>query len=188
MNAGVGKQSVTATGNITMNSHGHPEISLSQMQPRQAVRVLPLAQGVGGKWCNSNLSTAREEGRGVKTPTVLLVLDQTQDVELYGAYLRDRGYKTFMCASPGEGLNSLETESVSLVIVSQDTPEFEGRVVLEQSIRLHPEVPVLVVARALDIHFYLEVMDLGATDYLERPEPRDLAWVVDTQIHRRAVA
>jgi DNA-binding NtrC family response regulator len=119
---------------------------------------------------------------------VLLVLDQTQDLELYGAYLRDRGYKTFMCASPGEGLNSLETESVSLVIVSQDTPEFEGRVVLEQSIRLHPEVPVLVVARALDIHFYLEVMDLGATDYLERPEPRDLAWVVDTQIHRRTVA
>jgi DNA-binding NtrC family response regulator len=119
---------------------------------------------------------------------VLLVLDQTQDLELYGAYLHDRGYKTLRCAFPGEGLNSLETESISLVIVSQDTPEFEGRVVLERSIRLHPQVPVLVVARALDIHFYLEAMDLGATDYLERPEPQDLAWVVDTQIRRNAVA
>jgi PleD family two-component response regulator len=188
MNAGVGKQYMTATGEIPIKTHGHSDRSLLQMHPRQTVRVLPLAQGAGGKWCSSNLSTAREEGRGVKTPTVLLVLDQTQDLERYGAYLRDTGYKTAMCASPGEGLNSLETEPVSLVIVGQDTPEFEGRVVLERSIRLHPEVPVLVVARVLDIHFYLEVMDLGATDYLESPEPRDLAWVVDTQILRRAVA
>ena len=27
-------------------------------------------------------------------------------------------------------------------------------------------------------------MELGATDYLERPEPQDLAWVVDTQMRR----
>jgi DNA-binding NtrC family response regulator len=129
-----------------------------------------------------------KEEREVKSPTVLMILDEPQDLEIYGTYLRERGYETVMCTSPGEGMNSLETESVSLVIVSQDTPAFEGRLVLERSLRLHPEVPVLVVARALDIHFYLEAMDLGVTDYLERPEPRDLAWVVDTQILRRAVA
>jgi len=188
MNAGVGKQNGVATGNITMNAHGHPDSSLLQMQPSQALRLPPLAQRVGYGGGSSNPSTAREEATELKTPTVLLVLDQTQDLELYGAYLRDRGYKTLMCASPCEGLNSLETESVSMVVVSQDTPAFEGRVVLERSIRRHPGVPVLVVARVLDIHFYLEAMDLGATDYLDRPEPRDLAWVVDTQIQRRAVA
>jgi DNA-binding NtrC family response regulator len=124
----------------------------------------------------------------VKTPTVLLILDEPQDLETYGRFLRDRGYETLMCNSPGEGLNSLETDSVSLVIVSQDTPAFEGRQVLERSLRLHPKVPVLVVARVLDMHYYLEAMDLGATDYLERPEPQDLAWVVDTQMRRVATA
>ena len=124
----------------------------------------------------------------MKTPTVLLILDEPQDLETYGTFLRDRGYETLMCNSPGEGINSLETESVSLVIVSQDTPVFEGRQVLERSVELHPEIPVLVVARVLDKHHYFEATDLGAIDYLERPEPHDLVWVVDTQILRGAAA
>jgi FixJ family two-component response regulator len=37
----------------------------------------------------------------------------------------------------------------------------------------------------LDIHCYLEAMELGAVDYLERPEPDDLGWVVETQLRRR---
>lgn len=124
----------------------------------------------------------------MKTPTVLLILDEPQDLEIYGTFLRDRGYETLMCASPGEGVNSLESQSVSLVIVSQGTPAFEGRQVLERSLQLHPEIPVLIVARVLDIHCYLEAMDLGAVDYLERPEPRDMAWVVDSQMRRVATA
>ena len=124
----------------------------------------------------------------MKTSTVLLILEEPQDLEIYGTFLRDMGYETLMCNSPGEGINSLETESVSLVIVSQDTPVFEGRQVLERSVELHPEIPVLVVARVLDKHHYFEAMDLGAIDYLERPEPHDLVWVVDTQILRGAAA
>jgi FixJ family two-component response regulator len=93
-----------------------------------------------------------------------------------------------MCLSPSEGINFLEDEAVSLVIVSQGTPAFEGRQMLERSLRLHPEVPVLVVARVVDMPCYLEAMGLGAVDYLERPDPRDLARVVDTQVPRCAFA
>lgn len=124
----------------------------------------------------------------MKTPTVLLVLEEPHDLEVYGNFLRDRGYETLMCNSPGEGINALETESVSLVIVSQDTLAFEGRLMLERSLQLHPEVPVLVVARVVNMHCYLEAMALGAFDYLERPDPQDLAWVVETQILRCAFA
>ena len=124
----------------------------------------------------------------MKTPTVLLILEESHDLEIYGSFLRDRGYQTLMCTSPSEGINCLEAESVSLVIVSQGTRAFEGRQVLERSLQLHPKVPVLVVARVLDTHCYLEAMDLGAIDYLERPEPRDLVWVVDTQMLRGAIA
>lgn len=120
----------------------------------------------------------------MKNATVLLVLQEPHELNTYGSCLRNRGYDTLTYASPGEGLNSLESDPVSLVIVGQDTPAFEGRQVLEQSRRLHPDVPVLVVARALDMHCYLEAMELGASDYLERPEPQDLAWVVDTQLLR----
>jgi hypothetical protein len=70
------------------------------------------------------------------------------------------------------------------VIVGQDTPAFEGRQVLEYSLRCYPEVPVLVIGRGADMHFNLEAMELSATDYLESPEPRDWAWLVDTQVLR----
>jgi two-component system sensor histidine kinase/response regulator len=124
----------------------------------------------------------------VKAPTVLLIIDEPRDLEIYGSFLRDRGYETLMYTSPGEAINSLETNSISMVILGQDTPEFEGRQVLERSVKLHPEVPVLVVARVLNVHYYLEAMHLGAIDYLERPEPLDLARAVDTQLLRSAAA
>jgi DNA-binding NtrC family response regulator len=56
--------------------------------------------------------------------------------------------------------------------------------VLERSLQLHPNVPVLVIARVLDMHCYLEAMDLGASDYLERPDPQDMLWVLDTEMRR----
>lgn len=123
----------------------------------------------------------------MKTPTVLLMLEKPHDLEVYGASLRDGGYETLACTSPSEGITFLENEDVSLVIVAQGSPAFEGRQVLERSRRLHPEAPVLVFARALDLHFYGEAMDLGAIGYLLRPKPRDLVWVVDTLVSRGAM-
>jgi two-component system response regulator (stage 0 sporulation protein F) len=120
----------------------------------------------------------------MRNPTALLVIEEPHDLETYGTFLRNRGYETLMCDSPREGMNCLAAKDVSLVIVSQGTPAFEGRPVLERALQLCPKVPVLVVARVLDIHCYLDAMDLGAFDYLEKPDPRDLAWVVDMHVLR----
>jgi DNA-binding NtrC family response regulator len=116
--------------------------------------------------------------------TVLLVFEEPQDLEHYGSILCTLGYSIRMCNSVAEGIKALETEDFSLVLVSQGTPAFEGRQVLERSLQLHPNVPVLVIARVLDMHCYLDAMDLGAIDYLERPEPEDLLWVVNAQTNR----
>ncbi len=124
----------------------------------------------------------------MKTATVLLVFEELRDLQTYGPILCSLGYRILTCNSMAEGTKALETEDVSFVIVSQGTPAFEGRQVLERSLQLHPNVPVLVIARVLDIHCYLEAMDLGAIDYLERPEPQDMVWEVDTQIHRAEAA
>jgi len=120
----------------------------------------------------------------MKHATVLLVFEELQELESYGSILCTLGYNIRMCNSAAEGIKALETDNFSLVIVSQGTPAFEGRQVLERSLQLHPDVPVLIIARALNVHCYLDAMDLGAIDYLERPEPEDMAWVVNAQIHR----
>jgi len=124
----------------------------------------------------------------MKHATVLLVFEELQELESYGSILCTLGYGIRMCDSAAEGIKALETENFSLVIVGQGTPAFEGRQVLERSLQLDPSVPVLIIARALNVHCYLDAMDLGAIDYLERPEPEDMAWVVNAQIHRVSVA
>ncbi|HEV2350602.1 MAG TPA: response regulator [Terriglobia bacterium] len=118
----------------------------------------------------------------MKTPTILLVLDEPLDLQIYGTALRSLGYKVVLCGSRLAAIDLIESESVDFVIVSQGTPAFEGRDVLKRILQLHPKLPVLVVARALDVHCYFEAMELGAVDYLERPEPRDLLWTVKTQM------
>ena len=123
----------------------------------------------------------------MKPATVLLVFEELQELESYGSILCTLGYNIRMCNSAAEGIKALETEDFSLVIVGQGTPAFEGRQVLERSLQLDPSVPVLIIARALNVHCYLDAMDLGAIDYLERPELEDMAWVVNAQIHRASV-
>jgi two-component system response regulator (stage 0 sporulation protein F) len=124
----------------------------------------------------------------VTSPTVLLTLEEPHQLEVYGNLLCDKGYETLMCLSPCEGMSFLEAKAVSMVIVSQGTPAFEGRPILERSRQLHPTVPVLVVARVVSMHCYLEAMDLGAFDYFELPEPQKLARVVNMQMLRCALA
>ncbi len=123
----------------------------------------------------------------MQTTTVLLVFEDHQDLETYGSILCGLGYRILMCSSADEAILALENEDISFVIVSQGTQAFEGRQVLERSLQLHPNVPVLVIARVLDIQCYLEAMDLGASDYLERPEPQDMLWVLDTEMRRAAL-
>jgi DNA-binding NtrC family response regulator len=98
------------------------------------------------------------------------------------------GYDFVMCGSYEEGASRVEMEDFDFAIVGQGSACFEGRCVLERAAGMHRNIPIVVVARCLDIHCYMEAMDLGAVDYLERPEPDDLGWVLETQLLRRDAA
>lgn len=88
----------------------------------------------------------------MKNATVLLVFEELQDLENYGSVLCAFGYSIRMCNSVAEGIEALETENVSFVIVSQGTPAFEGRQVLERSLQLHPNVPVLIIRKGRSLN------------------------------------
>ncbi len=98
--------------------------------------------------------------------------------------LRALGYEVVICDTYEEGANLLETEDFDFAIVNQGSAAFEGRQILERAMSLRRRVPVLVVASSVNMHNYLEAMDLGAIDYLEMPKPEDLSWVLETQMRR----
>ena len=65
----------------------------------------------------------------------------------------------------------LEAEPFDFVVVSQGTQAFEGRTVLDRAMRLDRRRPVLVLTRCISMQCYLEAMQMGAIDYLEKPVP-----------------
>jgi len=119
---------------------------------------------------------------------VLLVCDDLRGFPPYRGILSALGYDVVMCSSYEEGARRVEMEEFDFAIVGQGSASVEGRYVLERAAEAHRTTPIVVVARCLDIHCYLEAMDLGAVDYLERPEPDDLGWVMETQLRHRYAA
>ena len=114
---------------------------------------------------------------------VLLVDEEARDLEKYARNLRDRGLVVRACSSYEEGEHFLERESFDLVIVDQGGPAFEGRAVAARSIMKDRRVPVLVTTRHHHMAAYMEAMQLGAADYLEKPIPfHEFLWRVGTYL------
>lgn len=100
---------------------------------------------------------------------VLLAVEAPEDLEYYRTILDGLGYKVLSCRSFAQASSQVRTEVFDLVVVSQGTRQFEGRAVLESAMQIDRRIPVVVLARYLDMRCYLEAMQLGAVDYLAEP-------------------
>jgi DNA-binding NtrC family response regulator len=100
---------------------------------------------------------------------VLFVHEGCPDLACCLDALKQLGYDVRTCNNYAGGLRCLECEDFDLVVVCQGSPKFEGRCVLKRAMEINPRMPVLVVARCLDMKCYLDAMGLGAFDYLETP-------------------
>lgn len=110
---------------------------------------------------------------------ILLVDDDPNDLLYYTAILKQRAYDVRPCGSYTGGATLLDRESYDLVIVSQGGRSFEGRPVLARAIEVDRTTPVLVLTHSSDMATYIEAMQLGAFNYLEKPlHPSQLAELV----------
>ena len=99
----------------------------------------------------------------------LLVVEDPEALHYYGSLLKGWGYQVRACHSYKEGVCCLGSEVFDFVMVSQGSRNFEGRCVVQRATEIDRRLPVLVVARCLDMGCYLEAMQLGAVDYLAEP-------------------
>jgi|SRR5579862_1785783 len=102
---------------------------------------------------------------------VLLVDEEAGDLKILRLTLEGQGLELFTCASFDAGILCLEAEPFDFVVVSQGGHAFEGRPVLDRAMQLDRSRPVLVLTRCIDMRCYLEAMQMGAIDYLEKPVP-----------------
>jgi DNA-binding NtrC family response regulator len=105
----------------------------------------------------------------VRRGKALLVVEDPEALHYYCGLLEGWGYQVRTCQSYEEGVCCLGSEVFDFVLVSQGSRNFEGRCVVERATEIDRRLPVLVVARCLDMGCYLEAMQLGAVDYLAEP-------------------
>lgn len=124
---------------------------------------------------------------------LLLVDDNADDLRFYASVLECQGWAVRPAGTFEEGAAWLDREDFDLVIVGQGTANFEGRSVLSHAIERDRHTPVLVLTRTADMPNYIEAMQMGAFDYLEKPlAPSELVELVAKHLRphevRKAVA
>jgi DNA-binding NtrC family response regulator len=107
--------------------------------------------------------------RLLRQTRILLVDENSQDLDHYRRMLRHCGFQVRPCADFKEAARLLEAADFDCIVASQGGPRFEGRVVLERSVARDRYCPVVITCRCHDVACYLEAMQLGAVDYLEKP-------------------
>jgi two-component system phosphoglycerate transport system response regulator PgtA len=118
--------------------------------------------------------------------SVLLVDGDEKDLKYFTTLLGRMGYSVRAFANYQEAEGCLERERFDSVIVSQGSPAFEAHRLLELTLARDRHTPVLVLTRCLEMHCYLEAMQLGAADYLEKPlAPAEFERLVTTYFEPR---
>ena len=113
--------------------------------------------------------------------TALIVDRDDKDLHSYAEVLCRMGFEVKTFLDFGEAARCLEHETADFVLVSQGSPAFEGQGVVQQALAQDRHTPVIVVAPHLDLGCYLEAIQLGAADYLEKPlSPDDVEYLVTT--------
>lgn len=114
----------------------------------------------------------------VQNARVLMIDDEPILIELVRAFLEEAGYEAFEGLSdPAKALGSIRKQTPDVILLDLMMPEVSGFDILEQ-VRADESmghVPVIVMTSASDADTKLRVLELGATDFLEKPvDPSEL--------------
>jgi DNA-binding NtrC family response regulator len=119
-----------------------------------------------------------------------LVVDQNpKDLQAYTEVLCRMGFDVSPFTSYTEASLSLDKADPDFVFVNQGTAAFEARGFVERALARNRHTPVVVLAQTLQMNCYLEAMQLGAVDYVEKPlAPAQVEHLVTTHWHPRVAA
>ena len=106
-------------------------------------------------------------------PSVLLVDDARDMLELLRRNMADMGLTPFAANNVVDAIEVLTNSPVDLVITDLNMPGVGGLQLVKYLSHHHPGLPVLVITGYPDLHDAVEVMKLGALEYLVKPFTQD---------------
>jgi DNA-binding response OmpR family regulator len=110
---------------------------------------------------------------------ILIAEDDVSVASLYRSYAEKRGHEVLITRDGAETLLAVATEMPDLVMLDVSMPKLDGRDVcrqLKQNLRT-AGIPILVVsASGGDQHVRSVLLELGASDVLEKPVDLQIAF------------
>ena len=124
------------------------------------------------------ITAGRPKGRGGKRSNTslpepiphILVVDDDELIrqQIERLYIQS-GYAVSPVATAEDALERLETGDIDLVVTDIQLPGLSGVELTERIQEFYPDVPVVVITGHAGIESAVEVLKLGATDYLVKP-------------------
>ncbi len=120
-----------------------------------------------------------EQLEGLKSSTIMLVDDESTTVEVLEAFLEGEGYTQLVTVTDSRrAIETLVTEGADVLLLDLHMPHVDGFEIL-QRIRGDEKlrhIPVIMLTAATDAETKLKALELGATDFLNKPvDPSELA-------------
>ena len=101
--------------------------------------------------------------------TVLIVDDDAAHRLMLREAVKDRGHRPVEAASGEEGLETLETKVVDLILLDIKMPGMGGMEALRHFKAYNPTLPVIMMTAYATVQTAIEALKLGAEDYLLKP-------------------
>src|SRR5215211_7978004 len=100
----------------------------------------------------------------------ILIIDDDRDMcLLLKRFLTRHGYEVLESYSGKKSLELLETVEPSLIMCDFRLEDMEGNVLLGKIKEKYPHLPVIIITGYSDIKIAVEVMKMGAYDYITKP-------------------
>ncbi|MDR2605644.1 MAG: sigma-54 dependent transcriptional regulator [Desulfovibrio sp.] len=104
---------------------------------------------------------------------ILLIDDEKNYLLVLESLLLDAGYSVTALSDPESALAFLDESEVDVVITDMKMPKLSGKDVLAHVKRDYPHVPVLVMTAFGTIESAVDLMKMGAFDYIAKPFAND---------------
>ena len=123
----------------------------------------------------------------VAEPKVLVIDDEEVVCNSCARVLSERGYSVRTAVNGEAGLQQIEKEPFDLVIADLKMPGTDGIGVLRRVGERRPETVVIVITGYSSVESAVEVMKLGAADYIAKPfTPDELTQAAAKALERRS--
>jgi len=114
---------------------------------------------------------ARQDNRSQFT--ILVVDDDPNQRSLLESFLTGQGFTVTVAASGEQALEILGAQDVHLMITDVRMPGVSGLVLLKESRKRRPSLPILLITAYPDVRDAVHAMRDGAINYLEKPVDLD---------------